>query len=204
MTRIATALPRCVLRPWRAGDKPDLVRLANDRRVWRNMTHTFPHPYTEADADQWLRIAEDPGASIQLAIEFDGQLAGGIGAMAQEGIYSSTARFGYWLGKAFWGRGIASAAATALAARVGSEGLFARLEAQVFEWNPASMRVLEKSGFTREAVLRCAATKDGMLIDTVLYARVFGHSGAIAPPQGSPSGPPDYGTTRQGRRKPSA
>ena len=46
-------------------------------------------------------------------------------------------------------------------------------EAQVFTWNPQSMRVLEKAGFTREAVLRSAATKDGQLIDTVLYARVF-------------------------------
>ena len=39
------------------------------------------------------------------------------------------------------------------------------------------MRVLEKAGFTREAVLRCAATKDGQLIATVLHARVFpGHA----------------------------
>jgi RimJ/RimL family protein N-acetyltransferase len=180
MIQLATSLPRCVLRRWRSSDKADLVRLANNRRVWRNMTHTFPHPYTEADADLWLRIAANPGASIQLAIEFEGEPAGGIGVIAGEGIYCHTARFGYWLGEAFWGRGIASAAASALAARVGTEGVFARLEAQVFAWNPASMRVLEKAGFTREAVLRCAATKDGMLIDTVLYARVFGRSGTPA------------------------
>jgi len=43
----------------------------------------------------------------------------------------------------------------------------------VFEWNPASMHVLEKAGFEREAVLRCAASKDGSLIATVLYARVW-------------------------------
>lgn len=174
MTPFATALPDCVLRPWRAADKAALVRLANNRRIWRNMTHTFPHPYTEADADLWLEIAADPGASLQLAIEVEGQVAGGAGAIAGEGIYCATAQFGYWLGEAFWGRGIASAAAGALAGHIGREALFARLEAQVFQWNPASMRVLEKAGFTREAVLRCAATKDGLLIDTVLYARVFG------------------------------
>jgi RimJ/RimL family protein N-acetyltransferase len=98
---------------------------------------------------------------------------GGIGAIAGEGVYTATAQFGYWLGPAHWGRGIATAAAAALASRIGSEGLFARLEAQVFAWNPPSMRVLEKAGFQREAVLRCGATKDGQLIDTVLYARVF-------------------------------
>ena len=170
---LPTALPGCVLRPWRAADKPDLVRHANSRRVWRNMTHTFPHPYTDEDADLWLEIAANAGPSIQLAIEVDGRAAGGIGAIAGEGIFAATAQFGYWLGEAAWGRGIATAAATALAECIGRERLFARLEAQVFEWNLPSMRVLEKAGFTREAVLRRAATKEGQLIDTMLYARVF-------------------------------
>ncbi|MEJ8838637.1 GNAT family N-acetyltransferase [Ramlibacter sp. AN1133] len=177
---LPTDLPGCVLRPWRAADKEDLIREANNRRVWRNMTHTFPHPYTDRDADLWLAIAADPGASIQLAIDVDGSAVGGIGVIAGEGIFAQTAQFGYWLGESHWGRGIASAAASALAQRIGTERLFARLEAQVFEWNPASMRVLEKAGFEREAVLRCAASKDGCLIDTVLYARVFGRSQAGA------------------------
>jgi ribosomal-protein-alanine N-acetyltransferase len=173
---LPTALSGCVLRPWRAADREDLIREANNRKVWRNMTHTFPHPYTQRDADLWLAIAADPGPSIQLAIDMEGRAVGGIGVIAGEGIFASTAQFGYWLGEAHWGRGIASAAATALAERLARERLFARLEAQVFPWNPASMRVLEKAGFEREAVLRCAATKDGYLIDTVLYARVIGRA----------------------------
>jgi RimJ/RimL family protein N-acetyltransferase len=177
---LPTGLTGCVLRPWRASDKDDLVREANNRKVWRNMTHTFPHPYTERDADLWLAIAADPGSSIQLAIDVDGRAVGGVGAIAGEGVFAATAQFGYWLGEAHWGRGIASAAATALASRIGRERLFVRLEAQVFEWNPASMRVLEKAGFVREAVLRCAATKDGQLIDTLLYARVFPRPAARA------------------------
>ena len=48
-----------------------------------------------------------------------------------------------------------------------------RLEAPVYEWNPASMRVLEKCGFEREAVLKRSVLKDGRLIDSVLYARVI-------------------------------
>jgi RimJ/RimL family protein N-acetyltransferase len=170
---LTTSLPGCVLRPWRTSDKADLVRQANNRKVWRNMTHTFPHPYTTDDADLWLAIAAEAEPSIQLAIEVDAQVAGGIGVIAGEGIFCATAQFGYWLGESFWGRGIASAAATALVGRIASERQFARLEAQVFEWNPPSMRVLEKAGFTRDAVLRRAATKDGRLIDTVLYSQVF-------------------------------
>ena len=171
--QLPTGLPGCVLRPWRAADKADLIAQADNRKVWRNMTHSFPHPYTPEDADLWLAIGANPGASLQLAIEVDQRVAGGIGAIAGEGIFQATAQFGYWLGEGYWGRGIASAAARALADHIGGEGLFARLEAQVFEWNPASMRVLQKAGFAQDGVLSCAATKDGRLIDTVLYSRVF-------------------------------
>jgi len=44
-----------------------------------------------------------------------------------------------------------------------------RLESPVFEWNPTSMRVLEKCGFVREAVLRKSVFKDGQIIDAILY-----------------------------------
>ena len=47
-----------------------------------------------------------------------------------------------------------------------------RLEAPVFEWNPASMRVLEKCGFQREGIRRKGIFKDGQVIDAVMYARL--------------------------------
>jgi RimJ/RimL family protein N-acetyltransferase len=49
---------------------------------------------------------------------------------------------------------------------------FVRLEAPVYEWNPASMRVLEKCGYVREAVLRKSVFKEGKLIDSMLYVKV--------------------------------
>jgi len=42
----------------------------------------------------------------------------------------------------------------------------------VFEWNPASMRVLEKAGYTLEARHRKNVTKDGETIDRLVYALV--------------------------------
>ena len=130
----------------------------------------FPHPYTEADADHWLQVASERGRSVHLAIEVNGTVAGGIGAIAREGIAEATADFGYWLGEAFWGQGIATVAARAMVQHLMSTVQFARLEAPVFAWNPASMRVLEKVGFAREGVLRKSVSKDGALIDCVMYA----------------------------------
>jgi RimJ/RimL family protein N-acetyltransferase len=170
--RLPTELPNCFLRPWRSGDKPALLQYANNREVWRNLTGMFPHPYTEADADQWLAIASSPGDNIHLAIEFDSQAVGGIGVIAGQGIGHYTGQFGYWLGEPLWGQGIATAAARALAAHALAQPRFARLEARVFAWNPASMRVLEKADFIREGVLRQSVFKDGQIIDCVMYAKV--------------------------------
>jgi [ribosomal protein S5]-alanine N-acetyltransferase len=169
---IQTDLQGCVLRPWLHTDKPELIALANNRKIWRNLTDMFPHPYTEVDADVWIPFANSTSTSCHLAIVHRGALAGGIGIIAGEGNAPLTGNFGYWLGEPHWGQGIASAAARAMADHAFKTLSFARLEGAVFEWNPASMRVLEKSGFTREGVLRKSVLKDEQLIDSVMYARV--------------------------------
>lgn len=169
---LATDLAFCTLRPWREADKPALLRHANNRSVWRNLTDLFPNPYTEADADAWISIASRPGPSLHLAIAVDGEAAGGIGLAAGTGVDRLTAQFGYWLGEAFWGRGIATAAARAMRRHAFASTDFVRLEAPVFAWNPASARVLEKAGFTLESVRKNSVLKDGQLIDSFLYVAV--------------------------------
>jgi RimJ/RimL family protein N-acetyltransferase len=167
---IVTEIRGCVLRPWAPADKPSLIANANNRNVWRTLADVFPHPYTEADADAWLSLRAGAGRHVLFAIEFAGIAVGGIGARAGEGIFTRTANFGYWLGEAHWGRGLATAAGRAMLRHLAEDGRFVRLEAPVFEWNPASMRVLEKIGFVRETLLRKSVTKDGQLIDSVLYS----------------------------------
>jgi ribosomal-protein-alanine N-acetyltransferase len=166
---LATSIRGCVLRPWMPADKPSLVAHANNHRVWRNLADVFPHPYTDSDADHWLSLANSPSRDIKFAIEVDGAAVGGIGARAGEGIFVRTANFGYWLAEPLWGRGIMTAAGAAMLEHLKQDARFARLEARVLEWNPASMRVLEKIGFVREVVMRNSVTKDGQLIDSVLY-----------------------------------
>lgn len=163
---------KCVVRDWLAADKQVMRRLADNRNVWRNLSHRFPHPYTEADADFWFGLLAKMPGPTHWAIEVDGQPAGGIGVDPGEGIYSKSGRFGYWLGEPFWGRGIMTAAVRTTSDYILQNLGLVRLEAPVFEWNPASMRVLEKCGFVREAVLRQSILKDGQIIDGVLYARL--------------------------------
>ena len=153
----------CVVRPWRLADKAALLRHANNR---------FPHPYTEADADAWLTVFSKEPGHLRWAIDVEGEAVGGIGAEPGEGIFAKTGNFGYWLGETFWNRGIMTAAVRATADYALEVLDLARLESPVFEWNPASMRVLEKCGFQREGVRRKGIFKDGQIIDAVIYARV--------------------------------
>jgi [ribosomal protein S5]-alanine N-acetyltransferase len=161
-----------ILRPWQDADRPSLVRFANNRNVWRNLRDRFPHPYTERDADAWLALARADPARLNWAIEVDGLAAGGVGLEPMADVHLRTAHVGYWLGEPYWGRGIMSDAVRGVARLALGELGFMRLEAPVFAWNPASMRVLEKCGFAREGVMRNSVFKDGELIDSVLYARV--------------------------------
>jgi RimJ/RimL family protein N-acetyltransferase len=163
---------RIVIRPWRDGDQADLVAAANDRRVWRNLDERFPHPYTRVDADWWVANASSAGDVLDLAVEVDGRAQGGVGARPGPGVRCRTGVLGYWLGAACWGRGIASATVGVFVDALLATGRYTRLEATVYAWNPASMRVLEKCGFDREGVLRCAIWKDGTLVDAVMYARL--------------------------------
>jgi RimJ/RimL family protein N-acetyltransferase len=162
----------CVVREWQPTDRRSLLRHADDAAVARNLTSRFPHPYTEADADAWLTHATTQGPVTHWAIDVGGDAVGGIGFERGALEHSKSARFGYWLSRAFWGRGIMTAAVRATVAHVFDTFDLERLEAPVFAWNPASMRVLEKCGFEREGVLRRSIFKEGQLIDAVLYARL--------------------------------
>jgi [ribosomal protein S5]-alanine N-acetyltransferase len=168
---------KSAIREWARSDKAALVRFANNRNIWRNLAHVFPHPYTDADADWWFSFLAQMPEPTSWAIEVGGLAVGAIGVTLKEGIYLKSAEFGYWLGEPYWGRGIMTEAVRAVSSYAMRRFGLIRLEAPVFEWNPASMRVLEKSGFVREGVLRASAVKDGQVIDRVLYALVDGTAG---------------------------
>jgi ribosomal-protein-alanine N-acetyltransferase len=163
-------LERCVLRPWRKGDEPALARHANNRKVWLNLRDGFPHPYTLLHAAAWIEGSLAPHPGLRFAIEVDGEAAGSVGALPLQDVHRQTAEIGYWLAEPFWGRGIMTEVVRACTARAFRELDLVRIQAAVYAWNPASMRVLEKCGYVREGVLRKSVLKDGQLIDSVLYA----------------------------------
>lgn len=151
------------------------MRHANDREVSRHLRDRFPYPYRMADALAWIDTADAQGRPpINFAIDLEGEAIGGAGLEPLTDVHRRTAEVGYWLGRSQWGRGIATAAVAELTAYAFDTFDIVRLEACVFEWNPASARVLEKNGWVLEGRLRRSVLKDGVLGDALLYARLRG------------------------------
>ena len=165
-------LSKSVLRAWKPGDEPSLVRHANSRTIWRNLRDAFPHPYTLVDAKRWIEIANPATPITNFAIVVEGAAVGAIGLMLREDVFRRSAEIGYWLGEEFWGRGIVSEAVRAVTDYAFETFDLCRVYAGVFEWNPASMRVLEKAGYEFECRMKKSVTKDGETIDELIYAVV--------------------------------
>lgn len=163
---------RCILRSFRAADAASLAHHANDREVWLNLRDMFPHPYTLADAEWFIAQVADEAPVTHFAIDVDGEVIGSVGLQPGSDIERRSAEIGYWLGRAWWGRGIVSAAVIAVTEYAFSDLDLVRIFAVPFVRNPASARVLEKAGYQREGTMRCSAVKDGVILDQYLYAAV--------------------------------
>lgn len=151
-------------------DAASLARVANDREVWRNLTDRFPHPYTVDDAVEWIERCEQQGEPpLQFAIVVDDQIVGGAGFELGEGERRRSVDIGYWLGSAYWGRGLASAVVDALTHYAFDTFDLNRIQASVFGWNRASAGVLHKCGYRIEGWRRLAVFKDGQYTDLLMW-----------------------------------
>lgn len=162
------------LRAWRASDAESLAQHANNERVWRNMSEAFPHPYTLEAARHWVARGHIDFGGDNWAIALDDDAVGGCGLHQGAGGERCNVEIGYWLGEPYWGRGVVTQVARVLTEQAFARPEVSRVFAAVHADNPASMRVLQKNGFFREAELRQSAIKAGRVIDRVQWARLRG------------------------------
>jgi RimJ/RimL family protein N-acetyltransferase len=154
-------------------DRDALVEHLQAREIWRNTLY-IPRPYTEEEADAWIeeRVAhrrEQPRETTFALRTDEGTLIGVVGADDLDVGTTHRANLGYWLAKPYWGRGLMTRAARRYVRYAFTHLELVRLTAEVFHWNEASVRVLEKVGFRREGRLRKHREKDGDLADVFYY-----------------------------------
>ena len=161
---------RLILRPPQAEDAEGLATLINDRRIAEN-TARVPHPYTLADAEDFIADAAGSTERNSFLITLtDGTLVGGCGIGAAD---STMSDLGYWIGVPFWGQGYATEAARALVDHAFADMGYASLRACARVSNPASRRVLEKCGFqwTGVALARVRAINSSAPVDRFRHDR---------------------------------
>lgn len=165
-----------VIRPWLTKDLEPLARLANNKKIWDQVRHYFPHPYTVKDAKEWLALNVGITPVLNYVIEVEGQFAGSIGMVPKTDVYRNNMEIGYWLGEPFWAKGIATKAVTMICDKIWQDyPTVNRIYAEVFETNKASMRVLEKNGFELECIRKKAVIKNNVLLDDWVWVKLQAH-----------------------------
>ncbi|HUO09410.1 MAG TPA: GNAT family protein [Phycisphaerae bacterium] len=176
--------PRLCLRPLTLADAKRVQHLAGDRRVAAT-TARIPHPYPDGAAEAWI---ESLPALAEKGTEFGvtlagtrtpgrendptetGYLIGCVGLYTHGDPAHARALLGYWIGVPYWNKGFATEAANAVLGYGFTRRGFNRIGAEHYVHNPASGRVMEKLGMTREGVLRQYHQKWDHFVDVVSYS----------------------------------
>ena len=161
-----------LLREFTPEDKERIAELANNPKISINLRDAFPNPYTIKDAEDFLNKYKSLKTSQIFAIEYMGLYAGNIGLHKGTDVYRKSAEIGYFLGEPYWNLGIMTKAVNLICDYGFREMDVVKIYAGIFEFNIASMRVLEKCGFVKEAVLKKAVFKKGKFYDEVRYSKL--------------------------------
>ncbi|MFT6661100.1 MAG: RimJ/RimL family protein N-acetyltransferase [Maricaulis maris] len=141
---------RLVMRLPELGDAENISTYLGDYDVAKN-TARVPHPYPALAAEMWVlvtRASWQPGGNVSLSVEMDGQVVGGGGVFKRT--TDADWEIGYWIGKPWWGRGLATEMGCGLIGHARDTLGTRRVIAGYYTDNPASGRVLEKLGFAHE------------------------------------------------------
>ena len=160
------------LRHLKETDITSIATLLNNKNITDNLRDRVPFPYTLKDAEHFLNIISKQDAITTFAIEYKRLFCGVIGLFPQEDVYRKSAEIGYWLGEPFWNKGIMTKAVEIICSYGFKQLDIVRIYTGVFEYNKASMAVLEKNGFTKEGIARKAVYKNGHLCDEHRYAKL--------------------------------
>ena len=163
---------RLTLRPYTLADAPRVQQMCGDPAIAAT-TLAIPHPYPDGAAEQWISTHADSflqGKEVTLAITLkpDRPVIGSMALMVNKN--HQRGELGYMIAKEHWNRGYCTEAARAMMGYgFGTLGLN-RIQAMHFPRNPASGRVMQRLGMTREGLLRQYVSNRGAREDVVMYA----------------------------------
>lgn len=163
--------PRLRLRAFTSADAPAVQLLASQAEVAAT-TMAIPHPYPAGAATEWLgthaaKWAAHEELILALTLKATGEVLGSISLTFMPAF--ERAELGYWVGVPHWGRGYATEAARVLIDYGFRTLQLNRIQAHHLAENPASGRVMEKAGMSREGRSPQALKKEGRFHDLIFY-----------------------------------
>lgn len=157
----------------RLKDIDRLVKYLNDKEIFNN-TLQIPFPYTKEDGEYFVNLCENKKKKYNKLTDWairdkNKKLIGGCGFQMKYKRNSKKDEIGYWLARPFWNKGIVTKVVNKLCEIGFKKFSLKRIEATVFIHNDASCRVLEKTGFKLEGIIRKSVKKGNKLIDVKRY-----------------------------------
>ncbi len=164
--------PRIILRQLRQSDAEALVTQANDKEIAHFIPH-FPYPYTLINARSWINktlrlIKKDTEYHFCVCNSQTKDMMGMIG-LRNINRNDLNVELGYWIGRQYRKCGYGSEAISVILSYIFSDINFRRVYAIVSQQNKASVKVLEKTGFVREAIWRKASRVGQKWFDVLSY-----------------------------------
>jgi ribosomal-protein-serine acetyltransferase len=160
------------LRLWEAGDAAELTEVVAANRDHLATWMPWAETYGFQDSVEFLdlkRLQLEANDGLEAALVLDGEIAGGVGFHRVDWVNRSTS-IGYWLAADAQGRGLMTAAVTALLDYAFFEWELHRVIIEVIVGNERSRAIPERLGFRQEAILREAKLVRASHEDTRLYA----------------------------------
>jgi len=167
---------RVELKPVGPADAP--VIFDSWGRQPENFTHLTARVFAElSDAQAYVAsLFPTPESSAFHIVEPDGVVVG----IVKAAVLGHRAQVGYVVSKPYWGRGFATSAVRQVVASLEASPSIARIWATCALDNPASARVLEKTGFHLEAILKKWVTYPalgGAAFDNYSFVRIPSKAG---------------------------
>ena len=163
---------RLILRPFESSDAGAVQRFAGDRTI-ADTTLAIPHPYEGGMAEEWISSHEqgfDSGEHVAFAI-VNTQTNQLVGAVSLDDISPChrRAELGYWIGTPYWTKGYCTEAVRAVVDYGFRVLNLNRIQGRCLKRNPASGRVMQKLGLTREGCLRQYVKKWDEMEDVYVF-----------------------------------
>ncbi|WP_435177806.1 GNAT family N-acetyltransferase [Halorussus sp. AFM4] len=155
---------RLTLRTVEPADYEFVHRHWNDPEVRRGFARSTPR--TREDVAEFFEESDDE--SVHFVACVDGERVGFVWLFEIDDV-AGRAELGYWVAPDEQGNGYATELADLAVRYAFDDRGLRKVSARVFEWNDASRRVLERTGFRQEGHLRDHYYVDGERVDASLY-----------------------------------